>query len=402
MSVFRWSSAERVDQPSLAQPLGHLLQLASLGRRVNLEGQRGGRAHCGLTSVRRGGRRGSGRLWRRGKLPDELRGGRVALVLGVLQGGVAGAVEQLGVGLGSQQRLHARLLPFGSSIYQGGMAISCCRGCLASRRSRLAAVAPSPSPGGRRLRRRAAGLRLWSDRRQLDQSRARRPALPCAASWPPSAARRARLTGRSRRVARRESSLLRRRCVLPDELRGGRVALGLGVLQGGTAIGVEQLGIGLGAQQGLHARLVPVMSGHHQGTTAVSLQEHDGEVAVVRSIHERGDAEAARQVDARASLQQHPHHLQPATGYSGMQQAEGFELALASPRRVVDREGQQGGRALPGLSSVRWGGRLGGGRLGRRCVLPGELRSGRLALDLGPLRCGAAVHVDQLGAGPGE
>eukprot|EP00964_Phaeocystis_antarctica_P008044 scaffold4324_cov57-Phaeocystis_antarctica.AAC.5 len=153
-------------------------------------------------------------------------------------------------------------------------------------------------------------------------------------------------------------------------------------------------------------------------------EEHDGEVAAVRSTRERGGAEAAWQVDARASLQQFPRHLQVAVACGGVQQTEGHgppvfrcsrvervdrpSLAqpldhprqLALPCRVEDLDGQRGGRAHPGLS-VRWGGRLGGGRLWRRCVLPGELRSGRLALDLGPLRCGAAVYVDQLG-GPGE
>eukprot|EP00964_Phaeocystis_antarctica_P008038 scaffold4323_cov57-Phaeocystis_antarctica.AAC.3 len=85
--------------------------LASLGRVVDLDGQQGERALPGLGSVRWGGRRGSGRLLRRCVLPKELRGGRVALALGVPQGGAAIGVEQLGVGLGSQQGLHARLVP---------------------------------------------------------------------------------------------------------------------------------------------------------------------------------------------------------------------------------------------------------------------------------------------------
>ena len=62
------------------------------------------------------------------------------------------------------------------------------------------------------------------------------------------------------------------------------------------------------------------VGGQHQGGAALAglqdrvgrvLQEkeHDGKVAVVRSLHERGEAEAALQVDARASLQQHLHHL---------------------------------------------------------------------------------------------
>ena len=57
--------------------------------------------------------------------------------------------------------------------------------------------------------------------------------------------------------------------MLPDESYDGRVALVLGVLQGGVAFVVEQLGVGLGAQQRLHARLVPIVSGPHQGCVAV-------------------------------------------------------------------------------------------------------------------------------------
>ena len=45
-------------------------------------------------------------------LPEELRDGRVVIHLSPVQGGVAVVVEQLGAGLGSQQGLHARLLPF--------------------------------------------------------------------------------------------------------------------------------------------------------------------------------------------------------------------------------------------------------------------------------------------------
>eukprot|EP00964_Phaeocystis_antarctica_P060952 scaffold36377_cov66-Phaeocystis_antarctica.AAC.5 len=112
------------------------------------------------------------------------------------------------------------------------------------------------------------------------------------------------------------------RCVLPDESCGGRVALGLGPLLGDVATLVEQLGVGLGSQQGLHARLVPSASGQHQGGGAtVGLQvgvgrvlqeeEQGGEVATGRSIHERSVVyKAGWQVDARASLQQLPHQLQ--------------------------------------------------------------------------------------------
>eukprot|EP00964_Phaeocystis_antarctica_P058330 scaffold34597_cov60-Phaeocystis_antarctica.AAC.2 len=79
--------------------------------------------------------------------------------------------------------------------------------------------------------------------------------------------------------------------MLPDELRGGR------------------LGAGLGSQQGLHARLVPIFSSQHKGSaTLVGLQvrvgrvmqqdEYDTEVAVACSSHERGEAEVGWQVDA--------------------------------------------------------------------------------------------------------
>eukprot|EP00964_Phaeocystis_antarctica_P114414 scaffold78380_cov61-Phaeocystis_antarctica.AAC.5 len=133
---------------------------------------------------------------------------------------------------------------------------------------------------------------------------------------------------------RRGGGRLRRRCVLPDELRDGRVALVLSPLQGGAALFVEQLGVGLGSQQGLHARLVPSASGHHQGGgTLAGLQvgvgrvlqqdEHDGEVAAVRSDHERSEAEAVWQVDARAPFQQLPHDLQLVVGCGNAQQGRG-------------------------------------------------------------------------------
>ena len=80
-------------------------------------------------------------------------------------------------------------------------------------------------------------------------------------------------------------------------------------------LSIEQLGVGLGSQQRLHACHVPSASGLHEGgDTALGLQvrvsrvlqedKQGGEVAVVRSSHERGVAKAALQVDARASLQQ--------------------------------------------------------------------------------------------------
>ena len=81
------------------------------------------------------------------------------------------------------------------------------------------------------------------------------------------------------------------------------------------------IGVGLGSEQRLHARLLPFTSGQHHGGEALVGQqvgvgrvlqehEHDGEVAVARCVHERGEAEADLQVDARAPLQQLPHHRQ--------------------------------------------------------------------------------------------
>eukprot|EP00964_Phaeocystis_antarctica_P053067 scaffold31098_cov75-Phaeocystis_antarctica.AAC.1 len=132
----------------------------------------------------------------------------------------------------------------------------------------------------------------------------------------------------------------------PDETHGARVAPALGILQGSVAVVVEQLGVGPGVQQGLHALLVPLVSSHHQGGVAALVdataalhvrvgrvlqeEEHDGCVAVARSFHERGVAEAVRQVDLRASLQQLPHHLQAAVGYGSVQQGRGWLYGLTA------------------------------------------------------------------------
>ena len=107
---------------------------------------------------------------------------------------------------------------------------------------------------------------------------------------------------------------LRRRGVLPDELRDGRVALVLGPLQSGVAAFGGQLGVGLGAQQGLHARLVRLASGIHQGGVAVDVlqvgvgrvlqeEEQDGEVVAERSNHERGVAGVRHRVSPRVLSQ---------------------------------------------------------------------------------------------------
>eukprot|EP00964_Phaeocystis_antarctica_P019345 scaffold10687_cov53-Phaeocystis_antarctica.AAC.3 len=134
-----------------------------------------------------------------------------------------------------------------------------------------------------------------------------------------------------RRIRPRRLRRLHRLHVLPDELRDSRLAVEFGPLQGGLTVLVEQLGVGLGAQQGLHARLFPSGSGHHQGGGVVDVlqvrvsrvlqqEEQDGGVAVARSTHECGVSEAAWQVNARALIQQLPHDLQVAVGCGGMQQ----------------------------------------------------------------------------------
>eukprot|EP00964_Phaeocystis_antarctica_P070873 scaffold43183_cov59-Phaeocystis_antarctica.AAC.2 len=82
----------------LAQPLDHLLQLASVRRPVDIAGQGGRRAHRGLASARTGGDRGKERRWC--VLPDGLRAGGLTPGLGMPQGGISVEVEQLGAGLG--------------------------------------------------------------------------------------------------------------------------------------------------------------------------------------------------------------------------------------------------------------------------------------------------------------
>ena len=91
--------------------------------------------------------------------------------------------------------------------------------------------------------------------------------------------------------------------MLQDESYDGRVAHVLGPLQGGVTVLVDQLSVGLGTQQRLHARPLSFGSGLHQGGATVLLleigagrvlqqNEQDGEVAEARSTHERGGAEA--------------------------------------------------------------------------------------------------------------
>eukprot|EP00964_Phaeocystis_antarctica_P019301 scaffold10665_cov67-Phaeocystis_antarctica.AAC.4 len=298
-------------------PLDHHPQLASPRRLVDLEGQRGAFCPLGLVSVQWGGKRGGGRLWRRRcVLPDELCGGRMALVLGVLQSGEAVYVEQLGVGLGSQQGLHARLLPSDSSLHQGGPT----PGILLVRIGRVlqeeehggevAAVRSSHERGeaeaGLQVDARASlqqlpyhlqlavarggvqqgcgcGLAIfsWSRAERVDRPSLAQPVGHLLQLASPGRVVDLEMQRGGRRAhrglaivrwgGRRGGGRLRwRRCVLPDEPRGGRLALGSGVMQGGVAVAVEQLGVGLGSQQRLHARLLPLLSGHHQGGEAVA------------------------------------------------------------------------------------------------------------------------------------
>eukprot|EP00964_Phaeocystis_antarctica_P010229 scaffold5613_cov69-Phaeocystis_antarctica.AAC.2 len=86
------------------------------------------------------------------------------------------------------------------------------------------------------------------------------------------------------------------------------------------------------------------VSGLHQGGPTITVlqvnvgrvlqqDEQDGVAAVVRSIHERGLAEAALQVDARASLQQHLRHLQVVVGCGGVQQGVEQSASTGPPLR---------------------------------------------------------------------
>jgi hypothetical protein len=81
--------------------------------------------------------------------------------------------------------------------------------------------------------------------------------------------------------------------VLPQQLRClGALPL-LGCLERRVTVSCPQQGVGLGVEQRLH----------------------DRGVATESSVHQGGDAVGVLQVDARAALQQHPHHrLLPSRG----------------------------------------------------------------------------------------
>eukprot|EP00964_Phaeocystis_antarctica_P008037 scaffold4323_cov57-Phaeocystis_antarctica.AAC.2 len=59
-----------------------------------------------------------------GRVPQEKKNdGGVAAVCSIHECGEAAVIEQLGVGLGAQQGLHACLLPFASGLHQGGLTV---------------------------------------------------------------------------------------------------------------------------------------------------------------------------------------------------------------------------------------------------------------------------------------
>ena len=74
--------------------------------------------------------------------------------------------------------------------------------------------------------------------------------------------------------------------MLPQQLRYRGVLVEVSHLHRRAAVLVLQRGVGLGVEQRLHDRCVPLVSSGHQG----------------------GDAMEVMQVDARAACQQHPHH----------------------------------------------------------------------------------------------
>eukprot|EP00964_Phaeocystis_antarctica_P007906 scaffold4254_cov60-Phaeocystis_antarctica.AAC.2 len=180
---------------------------------------------------------------------------------------------------------------------------------------------------------------------------------------------------------------------------------------GGAAVLVEQLGVGLGSQQGLHARLSPVESGRHQGGSShVGLQvgfgrvlqqdEQDVEVAVARSIIERGDAKAGLQVDGSPSLQQHSHHLQVVVACGGVQQGGCCRPTVFSSEAGELSAGSQASGGAAGAAAAGCGGaaccRMSFVMLEwpwpsatRRAVLPFLVRSSALA----PARSRACTHV---------
>eukprot|EP00964_Phaeocystis_antarctica_P038556 scaffold22058_cov73-Phaeocystis_antarctica.AAC.1 len=183
-------------------------------------------------------------------LPEELRDGRVALHLSPVQGGTAFDVEQLGAGLGSQQGLHARLVPSGSGPHKSSVAVDVLQVDARSTPQQLphhlqvAVACGGVQQGEVRAPTLASLGRVEDLDRQLGGRRAHRG------------------------LAR---GRLRRCCVLPDELRGGRLARGLGPPQGGAAVAVAQLGACLTLQQHLYARLLPSGSSQRKGGDAIAV-----------------------------------------------------------------------------------------------------------------------------------
>eukprot|EP00964_Phaeocystis_antarctica_P019346 scaffold10687_cov53-Phaeocystis_antarctica.AAC.4 len=168
-------------------------------------------------------------------------------------------------------------------------------------------------------------------------------------------------------------------------------------MAGGLADFVEQLGVGLGSQQGLHACFVPLVSGMGQGGGAVDVlqvgvgrvlqqEEHDGQVAVGHSIHERGAAVAGWQVNARASLQQLPHDLQVAEG-------EGPAINCGSEELVDQPSLAQPLDHLLQLASQRCAYDLNGNRVGRAHRCSASLVGTDAAKSGGPTREPAAARA---------
>eukprot|EP00964_Phaeocystis_antarctica_P077162 scaffold47815_cov67-Phaeocystis_antarctica.AAC.1 len=100
---------------------------------------------------------------------------------------------------------------------------------------------------------------------------------------------------------------------------------------GSEAVFVEQLGVGLGSQQGLHARLLPSGSSLNQGGLAIAGLQ----VGVGCVLQEEEQGGEVAQVDARASVQQLPHHLhEVAVGCDDVEQADGCGLTAFNWNRV--------------------------------------------------------------------
>eukprot|EP00964_Phaeocystis_antarctica_P109852 scaffold74268_cov74-Phaeocystis_antarctica.AAC.3 len=205
----------------------------------------------------------------------------------------------------------------------------------------------------------------------------------------------------------------RRGGVLPEQLGDGGVATLFGNMLRREAEMVAQFGAGARLQQLLHALLLALASGHHQGGRPLSVlqvdarlvleqQAHHGVLTFRRCHHESGAVHGTAQVDAGTALQQLLRHAQAPTQRGCVQQPVPVLVSrvhvptLLQPLDHLLQLAMVRGAAYLFCQCQRGSGG-GGGRLGG--VLPEQLGHGGVALHLGRHQRRAAVHVAQLGAG---